>query len=111
MSQKEHFLCISLNGANEILKIKVVSIGTVNHTLAHPREIYSDVIKENAAAVIVSHNHPSGNCEPSKEDIITTKTLKNAADILGISFLDHIIFSQNSYFSFMEHDLLKNNSD
>lgn len=111
MSQKEHFLCISLNGANEILKVKVVSIGTVNHTLAHPREIYSDVIKENAAAVIVSHNHPSGNCEPSKEDIITTKILKNAADILGISFLDHIIFSQNSYFSFMEHDLLKNNSD
>ncbi|MCR5494675.1 MAG: DNA repair protein RadC [Treponema sp.] len=107
MSNKEHFICISLNGANEILKIRVVSIGTIDRTLVHPREIFSEVIKENATAIIVSHNHPSGNCEPSSYDINTTKTLKYAADILGISFLDHIIFSQNNYFSFMEHDLLK----
>lgn len=108
MSQKEHFICITLNGANEIMKIKVVSIGTVNRTLVHPREIYSDVIKEKAAAVIVSHNHPSGNCNPSEADINVTQTLKTAADILGITFLDHIIFSQSSYFSFMEHDMIKN---
>ncbi|MBQ5999765.1 MAG: DNA repair protein RadC [Treponema sp.] len=106
MNQKEHFLCVTLNGGNEIIQIRVISVGTVNKTIVHPREIFSEALKENAAAIVVCHNHPSGNCRPSEEDIETTKTIKASADILGITILDHIIFSKNSYFSFLENDLL-----
>ncbi len=104
--QKEHFLCVTLNGGNEIMKIRVISVGTLNQTLVHPREIFSEALMENAAAIIVCHNHPSGNCRPSKEDINTTKHLKICSDILGVTLLDHIIFSARGYYSFMEHDLI-----
>ena len=71
-------------------------------------EIFSEAIKENAAAIIVCHNHPSGNCTPSDEDIKTTSVLMEAADILGIALLDHVIFDKTSYFSFVENGLLFN---
>ncbi len=103
---KEHFLCISLTGAHEIIQIKVVSVGTVNQTFIHPREVFCEAIKEDAAAVIVAHNHPSGNCSPSKDDISTTETLIKCSKVLGVELLDHIIFDKNSYFSFMENNLL-----
>lgn len=106
MQTKEHFLCITLNGGNEIIQIRVISVGTVNRTIVHPREIFSEALMENAAAIIVCHNHPSGNCQPSQEDIETTRIIKASSDILGIALLDHIIFSKNSYFSFVENDLL-----
>lgn len=106
MYSQEHFLTITLNGGHEILQIRVASVGTINQTVIHPREIFSEALKENAAAIIVCHNHPSGNCEPSDEDIETTNTLIKASEILGISLLDHIIFDKNSYFSFVEHRLL-----
>lgn len=105
-NQKEHFLLVTLNGGHEIIHIHVVSVGTLNKTLIHPREIFTEAIKENAAAIIICHNHPSGNCEPSEDDIETTRTLIAASKIIGIELLDHIIIDCESYFSFMEHKLL-----
>lgn len=106
VSQKEHFLLITLNGGHEIIQIHVVSVGTLNKTLIHPREIFSEAIKENAAAIIVCHNHPSGNCEPSDDDIESTRILINASQIIGIELLDHVIIDYQNYFSFLEHNLL-----
>ena len=103
---KEHFVCISLNGAHEIIQIHVTSIGTQNKTLVHPREIFSTAAKENAAAIILFHNDPSGNCESSAEDIETTGVLCEGSKLLGITVLDHIIIAGDSYFSFAEHKLL-----
>ena len=106
IEQKEHFIAITLNGAHEIIKLRVVSIGTVNKTIIHPREIFCDALSEHAAAIIICHNHPSGTCAPSPDDIQTTRTLLQASKILGITLLDHIIISQTEYFSFLEHNLL-----
>lgn len=100
--KQEHFLCISLNGAHEVIRVRVVSMGLVNRTLVHPREIFSDPLKDRAAAVLIAHNHPSGNTEPSQEDIDITRRIKNAGVILGIELLDHIIFTENAYYSFLE---------
>ncbi len=104
--KQEHFLCISINGANEIMTVRVVSIGLINKSHVHPREVFADVISERATAVIVAHNHPQGELKPSDEDIQITKQLKDAARILGLSFLDHIIFNSKGYFSFVENDKL-----
>ncbi len=106
MQSREHFICVSLTGGHEIIQIRVASIGTVNRTIVHPREVFTEALTENAAAIIVCHNHPSGSCEPSPEDIKTTGILIRAADILGIPLLDHIIINRNSYFSFLENKLL-----
>lgn len=106
VSQKEHLLMVTLNGGHEIIQIHVVSVGTLNKTLIHPREIFSEAIKENAAAIIVCHNHPSGNSEPSDDDIESTRILIQAAHIIGIELLDHIIIDCEGYYSFMEHKLL-----
>lgn len=106
MQNQEHFLCVTLNGGHEIQQIRVVSVGTINQTIVHPREVFSEALMENAAAIIVAHNHPSGNCEPSDQDIKTTRTLAECSEFLGISLLDHIIFSRTSYYSFLEHDML-----
>lgn len=104
--QKEHFLAITLNGGHDIIQIHVISVGTINRTIIHPREIFNEAIKENAAAVILCHNHPSGRTNPSNEDIETTKNLIQAAEIVGIPILDHIIIDKENYYSFMEHHLL-----
>ncbi len=101
---KEHFLAISLNGAHEVVAIRVVSIGLVNRAVVHPREVFADVIQDRAVSVLVAHNHPSGNLEPSPEDFEVTKRLKKAGTILGIELLDHIIFSQKGFYSFLEHN-------
>jgi len=100
---QEYFLCLSLNGAHEISHIRVVSIGLVNRTMVHPREVFAQPVQDRAAAVICAHNHPSGNTEPSKEDADVTRILKNAGRILGIELLDHIIFSTKGYYSFAEN--------
>ncbi len=95
--KQEIFVCASLNGAYEIIAIRVVSIGLINKTLVHPREVFADPISDRAAAVIVCHNHPSGNLEPSDEDREITKRLKDASNVLGVPLLDHIIFSEAGY--------------
>jgi DNA repair protein RadC len=104
--RQEHFICVSLNGANEVIATRVVSVGLVNKTQVHPREVFADPITDRASAVIVAHNHPSGSLEPSPEDHDITVRLKSAGEILGIRFLDHIIFNQKGYYSFLEKGLL-----
>lgn len=103
---QEYFMVISLNGAHEIIRSRVVSIGILNRTLIHPREVFSDPIKESAASIIIAHNHPSGNLEPSNEDIEVTKRLVDAGILLGINVLDHVIFSNRDHYSFAESDLI-----
>ena len=79
----------------------------VNRTVVHPREVYADPLQDRACAVIVGHNHPSGRLEPSPEDIDITKRLSEAGELLGIALLDHVVFSGEGYFSFVEHGLLE----
>lgn len=104
--KQEHLLSISVNGANEVMATRVVTIGLVDKAQAHPREVFADIISDRASAVIIAHNHPSGQLEPSRADKDITLKLKQASDILGIRFLDHIIFNSKGYFSFAEHNHL-----
>ena len=106
VSEKEHFLLVTLNGGHEILQIHVITVGTLNRTLIHPREVFTTAMRDNAAAIIVSHNHPSGNCQPSEEDIAVTETLEKVSVIMGIELLDHVIVSRETFFSFLEHKML-----
>lgn len=106
VSEKEHFLVVTLNGGHEIINIHCVTVGTLNKTLIHPREVFNLAIKDNAAAIIVCHNHPSGNCTPSNDDIETTQVLLQSSYIIGIDLLDHIIIDRENYYSFIEHDIL-----
>lgn len=101
--KQEHFICVSLNGSNEVIAERVISIGLVSKTQVHPREVFADSITDRASAIIVAHNHPSGGVDPSKEDIAITKQLKSAGEILGIKLLDHIIFNHKIHYSFLEN--------
>jgi DNA repair protein RadC len=100
--RQEHFLTVSLNGAHEVNAVRVVTMGLVNRTVVHPREVFADPLTDRATAVIVAHNHPSGNNQPSIEDREITRRLIEAGTILGIQLLDHIIFSETGYYSFLE---------
>lgn len=104
--KQEHFICVTLNGAHEVMNTNVVSIGLLNRTQVHPREVFADAITERAAAVVVAHNHPSGNLQPSREDLAVTKRLRDAGEILGIRVLDHLIFSDKNYYSLADHGQL-----
>ncbi|MCL1812468.1 MAG: DNA repair protein RadC [Treponema sp.] len=106
--RQERFLCISLNGAHEVLAVRVVTVGLVNKTIIHPREVFSDPLQDRASAICVAHNHPSGKLKPSGEDNEITRQLRDSADILGINFLDHIIFSAEGYYSYSQAALQKN---
>lgn len=100
--KQEHFICISINGANEVITNRVVSVGLVNRTHVHPREVFADPITDRASGIIVAHNHPAGSLIPSNEDIEITKRLESAGETLGIRLLDHIIFNHKGYYSFLE---------
>ncbi|HHT9112443.1 MAG: DNA repair protein RadC [Planctomycetes bacterium] len=101
--KQEHFICTSINGANEVIKSRVVSVGLVNKTQVHPREVFADPITDRASAIIAAHNHPVGDLTPSMEDKEITEQLKSAGETLGIRLLDHIIFNHKDYYSFLEH--------
>jgi DNA repair protein RadC len=107
--RQERFICISLNGAHEVLAVRIVTIGLVNRTIVHPREVFADPLHDRASACIVAHNHPSGELNPSGEDNEITAKLRAAADILGIHFLDHLIFSENAWFSYRQSGLIPEN--
>ena len=104
--QQEHFVCISLNGANEVIEKRVVTIGLLNKSPVHPREVFADVIADRAAAVIFVHNHPSGELQPSESDLNIHRQLTEAGKILGIQVLDHVIVNRKGYYSFRETGLL-----
>ncbi len=99
---QEHFVCISLNGANEVIEKRIVTIGLLDKSRVHPREVFADVIADRAAAVILVHNHPSGDPQPSDTDRHTQDQLTAAAKLLGIRVLDNIIVTRKGYFSFQE---------
>lgn len=101
--EQEHFVVLTLNGAHEVINTHVISVGLVNRTLVHPREVFRPAIKDNATSVIVAHNHPSGNLEPSAEDGEIYGRLKDAGELLGITVLDSIIIGKNGgIYSFLE---------
>ena len=104
--RQEHFICISLNGAGEVLDSRIITVGLLNHSLVHPREVFADAITDRAASVICVHNHPSGSLEPSPQDIAITTQLKEAGLLLGIQLIDHIIVTKTGYLSMKERGLL-----
>jgi DNA repair protein RadC len=104
--KQEYFICITLNGGNRLLSKRIVTIGLLDQALVHPREVFAEAIRERAAKVIVAHNHPAGDNAPSREDVRVTENLSQAASILGIEFLDHLIITRNGYFSFREEGYL-----
>jgi len=104
--QQEYFVCISLNGANEVIEKRIVTIGLLDKSPVHPREVFADVIADRAAAVIFVHNHPSGELEPSEADLNIHRQLTEAGKILGIRVLDHVIVTRKGYYSFQEAGLL-----
>jgi len=106
--KQERFISLSLNGAHEVLAVRIVTIGLVNKTIVHPREVFADIIQDRAAAFCVAHNHPSGQLESSSEDEEITARLQSAAGILGLHFVDHVIFSETAWWSFRENGKLEN---
>ena len=105
-SKQEQFIVLTLNGAHEVLRVSIVSIGILNRTIVAPREVFIRAIRDSAAAIIIAHNHPSGQLEPSDEDRSITKRLTEAGEILGIPVLDHIIFTKAGFISFTNLGLL-----
>src|ERR687892_269259 len=100
--EKEHFYVMHLDIKSRVNLVELVSLGTLNASLVHPRETFRRAVIAGSASIIVAHNHPSGEVDPSDEDTKLTKLLHEAGNILGISLLDHIIFINNKFFSFKE---------
>ena len=105
-SDREHTVAVYLNIKNEPVAIHTVSVGTLSSSLIHPRELFKGALLANAAAVVLGHNHPSGNSEPSKEDEDVTKRLAEAGELLGIKLLDHIIIGDGRFVSLKAKGLL-----
>lgn len=103
---KEHFKLILLDTRNKIIGISTISIGTLNASLVHPREIFKEAIIHNSASVVLAHNHPSGDPEPSEEDLTITERLVESGKILGIEVIDHIIIGKTNFSSFKERGLI-----
>ncbi len=104
-SRKEHFVVFFLDTRNQQIKREIVSVGTINASLVHPREVFEPAVKNLAVQVILAHNHPSGDLEPSEEDIEVNKRLSAAGNILGITVLDHVIVTKTGFMSFKEKGL------
>lgn len=96
-SKKEHFVVFYLNSRNQEIQREIISVGTLNESLVHPREVFENAIKNNAASIIIAHNHPSGDLEPSEADTEITKKLIHAGKILDIKILDHVIVVNDSW--------------
>ncbi len=105
-AKQETFRCALLDAKNKILRDEVVSIGTLTASLVHPRDTFKAAIRESAAAVIFVHNHPSGDTRPSQEDILLTRRLVQAGEVLGIQVLDHIIVGDGGHFSFRDNGMI-----
>jgi DNA repair protein RadC len=102
---RENFVVLLLNTKNEVIEMPTISVGTLSASLVHPREVFKPAIKASAASVILAHNHPSGKDEPSREDREVTRRMSDAAQIVGIEVLDHVILG-DGYFSMKEHGML-----
>lgn len=105
-NKKEHFVVFFLDARNQEIKREIISVGTINANLVHPREVFEPAVKYLAVQIIVAHNHPSGNLEPSEEDICVTKRLVEAGKILGIELIDHIIVTRECFQSLKEKGIV-----
>jgi DNA repair protein RadC len=105
-NKKEHFVVFYLDTRNQKIQRDVISVGILNANLIHPREVFEPAIRHSAAQIIISHNHPSGDTNPSDDDLQVTKRLKSAGEILGIEITDHVIVSENSFLSLKNEGLL-----
>lgn len=97
--KQEHFIGVFLDNSNKFISHKILFIGTLNISIVHPRELFSEAIKHHAAKIIIAHNHPSGCCEPSNQDLLLTKKLLKVSYVVGIPIIDHIIIGKNNYVS------------
>jgi len=102
-ADKEHFMILHLDSKNKVIKDEIISIGTLNSSIIHPREVFKSAIKESANSVILVHNHPSGDPKPSKADEEITELLFKSGDLLSIKVLDHVIIGNETYHSFKEN--------
>lgn len=105
-NKKEHFVIFYLDSRNQEIKREIISVGSLNTSLVHPREVFEPAVRNLAAQIILAHNHPSGDPEPSEDDLAITKRLVEAGKIMGIEVVDHIIVVKNGYFSFKEKNLI-----
>ncbi len=104
--KKEHFNIILMNTKNEVIAIENISVGSLNASIVHPREVFVRAIKRSSFAIVLAHNHPSGDPSPSTEDIKITQRLQEAGKLIGITVLDHIIIGDGNYYSLKENDLM-----
>lgn len=104
--QKEHFKILLLDTKNNVKKVVEISVGSLNSSIVHPREVFKEAVVNVASSIILVHNHPSGECEPSHEDIVLTNRLDECGKLMGIRVLDHIIIGDGIYFSFKEEGLI-----
>lgn len=104
--KQEHLVSLSLDSGRRLITRRIVTIGLLNASLVHPRELFAGPLTDRAASVIVAHNHPSGKASPSKEDVRTTQQLVEAGQLLGVPLEDHIIVTIDESFSFRQHSLI-----
>lgn len=104
--QREHFLVLLLNARHEVVGQETVSIGSLNASIVHPREVFKPALLASAASIVLCHNHPSGDPEPSEEDLSITKRLVQAGELIGIGVLDHVIVASRGVVSFRSRRLL-----
>ena len=103
---KEQFVVVLLNSKNKVIGTEVVSEGSLSSSIVHPREVYGPAILHHAAAIMVAHNHPSGDPKPSTEDKEATRLLSRSGKVLGIPMIDHVIIGDGNYYSFLENEAL-----
>lgn len=103
---REQFRCLYLNTVNRVIRDEVISIGSLNASLVHPREVFHYAIHYSAASILLAHNHPGGSLDPSREDIQLTRQLLAVSRVMSIPILDHLIIGRSGWFSFQEHGLL-----
>jgi DNA repair protein RadC len=106
-ANREHFVGFYLNSRNQVLRREIISIGSLNASIVHPREVFVPAIAMSAAGLILAHNHPSGDPTPSEEDLAITRRIQEAGRLLGIELLDHVVVARESYTSFKERRLLR----
>ncbi len=104
--QKEHFFVVSFDVRNRVIGVDLIGIGTLSANLVHPREVFGSAIGRHAASIAVSHNHPSGDPQPSEADLVVTKALSESGKVMAIALLDHVIISKSHLYSFRENGLI-----
>ncbi len=104
--RQEQFVVLTADGDGHLLRRQTVFVGTLDRCLVHPREVFAEAIADRAASVFLAHNHPSGNEQPSEDDVAVTRRLVEVGEVMGIEVRDHVIVTRGSYYSFREHELL-----